>query len=100
MGRDKKNLPPLYFILNKSKAIALNTYLLLYPRDWLRSLLEENNFLYKNILAALNKSAEKIIAQQTRIYSGGLQKLEPGELRGLPIVDLPNEIVMAFNATR
>lgn len=100
MGRSKKDLPPLYFILNKSKAIALNTYLLLYPREWLMNLLKENNALYEIILSALNESAERIIQQQTRVYSGGLQKLEPGELKGLPIVDLPDEIVMAFNASR
>ena len=95
MGRTKSNLPPLYFILNKSKAIALNTYLLLYPKHWLQELLNKNNQLYESVLVALNKSAENI-SQQTRVYSGGLQKLEPGELKKMIIIDLPHEIEAAF----
>lgn len=98
MGRNKDDSSPLYFILNKSNAVALNTYILLYPREWLMNLLNENDSLYEKILSALNKSAEKVIVQQTRIYSGGLHKLEPGELKGLPAVDLPDEILKAFIA--
>lgn len=67
MGRNKKDLPPLYFILNKSKALALNTYLLLYPVPWLKELLKNDESLYKELLQSLNKSAESIISQQTRI---------------------------------
>lgn len=97
MGRNKKNLPPLYFLLNKSDALALNTYILLYPKCWCKNLLKTDNSLYEKILAALNKSAEHIISQQTRIYSGGLQKLEPGALKSLPVIGLPEEIITAFN---
>jgi hypothetical protein len=95
MGRNKKDLPPLYFILNKSKAIALNTYLLLYPREWLMHLINKNIDLCESILQSLNESA-KVNQQQARIYSGGMQKIEPGELRKLPIVNLPDEVVKAF----
>ncbi len=96
MGRNKKELPPLYFILNKSEATALNTYLLLYPKKWLMNLIDKNSFLYETILSSLNNSA-KIFGQQTRVYSGGLQKLEPGELKMLPVADLPDEVIKAFN---
>ena len=98
MGRAKKNLPPLYFIWNKSQALALNTYLLLYPKEWLRNLLDRNEDLYHVILIALNKSAEKVLVQQTRVYSGGLQKIEPGELKMLSIIDLPNEVISAYHS--
>ena len=96
MGRNKKGLPPLYFLLNQSDAVALNTYLLLYPKPWLMDVLKGNESLCRKLLSALNDSAEKIIAQQTRIYSGGLQKIEPNELKNLPISMLPNEIVEAY----
>ena len=99
MGRNKKNLPPLYFILNQSDAIALNTYLLLYPKPWLMEIIGSNELLCKKLLSALNVSAKKIIAQQTRVYSGGLQKLEPNELKDSPIAELPNEIVETYKLT-
>jgi len=88
MGRNKRDLPPLYFIWNKSKGVALNTYLLLYPKDWLAEKLNENSELYEYVLDALNQSAELIISRRTRIYSGGLKKIEPKELERLPIVGL------------
>ncbi len=100
MGRNKSDMPALYFLLNKSKATALNTYLLLYPRKWLEKLLDDNELLYEMILNALNQSAKEIITTQTRIYSGGLQKLEPGELKGLPIVGLPKEILNAYKLNK
>lgn len=100
MGRNKIDLPALYFIFNKSKAIALNTYILLYPTSWLERLIKGSPTLSGRILNALNCSAEHTISQRTRIYSGGLQKLEPGELKKLPIVGLPEEIVTFFNKNR
>lgn len=96
MGRNKKDLPPLYFLLNQSEAVALNTYLLLYPKSWLMKIIENNELLCKKLLSALNHSAKKIIAQQTRVYSGGLQKLEPNELKNSPIAELPSEIIDAY----
>lgn len=88
MGRNKENLPPLYFIWNKSQAIALNTYLLLYPRQWLMDKFLENPMTYEVVLKALNKSAEEIVSTRTRIYSGGLNKIEPNELRKMPVMGL------------
>lgn len=88
MGRNKKDLPPLYFVWNKSKAVALNTYLLLYPKKRLMDKLNMNPMLYETVLEALNQSAERVIAARTRVYSGGLKKIEPKELCRLPIVGL------------
>ena len=97
MGRTKKDRPALYFILNKSNALALNTYLLLYPKRWLGDLIKNNPELANEVLESLNKSAE-LIEQQARIYSGGLQKLEPGELKKLPIVNFPANLLEAYEA--
>ncbi len=88
MGRNKKNLPPLYFIWNKSQAVALNTYLLLYPRKGLKARLRENPALHEIILDALNKSAQEMMSFRARVYSGGLKKVEPNELRRMPIIGL------------
>lgn len=86
MGRNKSDLPALYFIWNKSKGTALNTYLLLYPKKILSDKLGEDPKIYENVLKALNQSADKIISIQTRIYSGGLKKIEPRELCKLPVL--------------
>lgn len=99
MGRNKKDLPPLYFLLNLSNAVALNTYLLLYPKPWLMDIIRDDELLCKKLLAALNDSAKKILSQQTRVYSGGLQKLEPNELKNLPIAKLPDEIAKVYKLT-
>lgn len=98
MGRKKETLPSLYFILNKSKAVALNTYILLYPKQWLAELLEKDNNLCEKLLIALNYSSEKEIDQQTRVYSGGLQKLEPNELKELLVYQLPDIIIKTYKA--
>lgn len=93
MGRKKTGTSPLYFLHNKSKAIALNTYLLLYPRERLKVLLEENEGLIDTVFSSLRKSAEIEITQQTRVYAGGLHKIEPNTLKKMTIIDLPDEIV-------
>lgn len=97
MGRDKAGLPPLYFVLNLSKAVALNTYILLYPKPWLAPLLEDNQTLCEELLKSLNHTAESIIAHRTRGYSGGLQKMEPNELKNVPLTDLPPKVNEAFS---
>ena len=88
MGRNKEDLPPLYFIHNKSKAIALNTYLLLYPKSMLSEKLEREPQLCEKLLNILNKSAEIIVSDRSRIYAGGLKKIEPKELCNLPIIGI------------
>lgn len=98
MGRIKSKLPPLYFIWNKSNAIALNTYILLYPKGWLSDLLNKEPSLYQQILKSLNESAEVIVQQQTRIYAGGLRKIEPNELRKLPLINLPDKVLEKFKS--
>ena len=96
MGREKTDLPPLYFILNQSKAVALNTYILLYPKPWLATLLESDQVLCEKLLEYLNHIAESVIAHRTRGYSGGLQKIEPNELKNVPLANLPQKISEAF----
>ncbi|MBQ2967644.1 MAG: Eco57I restriction-modification methylase domain-containing protein [Clostridia bacterium] len=92
MGRGSKNKQPIYFLWNKSNAIALNTYILLYPKSWLMDMLKRDNSLYDILLSALNYTAENILPNFSRIYAGGLKKIEPGELLRVPIANLPNDI--------
>lgn len=100
MGREKKDLPALYFFLNKSKAIALNNYLLVYPRQWLSDLLQSNDDLCSLLLNCLNDATSNDLLQNSRIYSGGLFKLEPRELCRTHLFNLPVEIIEAYNKHR
>ncbi len=98
MGRQKEGTSPLYFLMNKSKAVALNTYILLYPKQWLLDIVASDETICNQLLIALNNSAQKTIKRQTRIYSGGLQKLEPNELKNIEIVGLPDRIITMLDS--
>ncbi len=89
MGRDKKELgkSALFFILNRSQAVALNTYLLLYPKGILEELLEDNPAGEEYVLRVIQNMADSI-AENSRIYAGGLKKIEPRELLRFPLEEL------------
>jgi adenine-specific DNA-methyltransferase len=81
MGRGRSEVPPLRFIWNKSDAVATNTYVLLYPKPLLARLLELRPGAPAEIFGLLNKAAEETMSERSRLYAGGLCKIEPGELR-------------------
>ncbi len=86
MGRASNHRPtPFRFILNRSKAIASNSYLLLYPKPQLARLLEKQPELYDKIWNALKSVTSQTLTDAGRVYGGGLHKLEPSELANLPI---------------
>lgn len=96
MGRPKSNLPTLYFLFNKSKAIALNTYIMVYPKPWLFDLLCNNDELCMHLLECLNDVGSYDLLQNSRVYSGGLMKLEPGTLKKIKLSNLPKQIIDAY----
>ena len=85
MGRHKStNSKPFRFILNHSKAIAPNVYLMMYPKTRLESLLLSNPQLTKPIWKALNSIPMQSLIHEGRVYGDGLHKLEPRELANTP----------------
>jgi hypothetical protein len=81
MGRQKDEMSsPFRFILNFSKAIVPNTYLMLYPKQLLKTHLFNNSVLARNILSRLNEIGHDQMIIKGRVYGGGLFKLEPCEL--------------------
>jgi adenine-specific DNA-methyltransferase len=85
MGRHKsKNGKPFRFILNHSKAIAPNVYLMMYPKTCLESLLLSNPQLIRSIWKALNSIPIQSLIHEGRVYGDGLHKLEPSELANTP----------------
>lgn len=76
---------PFRFILNESGATAANSYLILYPKEPLRKIAEQNPNIYRQIWEQLNMIEVDDLVNGGRTYGGGLHKLEPKELSNIPI---------------
>ncbi len=93
LGRsDAKNGRPFRFILNHSRAIAANVYLLLYPKPRLLRKVAENPKLLRRLWESLNSLNINLILGEGRIYGGGLYKLEPKELGNVDITPILDDI--------
>jgi len=92
MGRVRsgQNSNPFRFILNRSKAIATNVYIYLYPKPFLKRLLDKHPNRADSLHQMLNQLRAKDLIRNGRTYGGGLHKLEPKELAGLPLPELPD----------
>ena len=89
IGRsDNADKKPFRFILNDSKAIVANSYLVLYPREDIAEAIKNNTALKEKLFAALNKITGKSMLDEGRVYGGGLHKMEPRELSNVPANDI------------
>lgn len=84
MGRMKSGQPPVRIIRNKSKAIATNVYLLLYPKPWLLKA-DYDGSLMDRICEELGSLSSSAFISEGRVYGGGLHKMEPKELARIPL---------------
>jgi hypothetical protein len=80
-GEDKS---AFRFILNHSRAITANVYLLLYPKAMLARMLHNKPELLKAVWTALNEIPWDALLGVGRVYGGGLHKMEPKELAEVP----------------
>ena len=91
MGRPDNGKKPFRFIWNKSDATAANVYLMLYPKGPLNSALDADPSLHDTVFGVLQTITTKMFLAESRVYGGGLYKLEPSELGRLsaePILEL------------
>jgi hypothetical protein len=87
MGRpDLKKKSPFRFILNHSKATVTNAYHILYPKPFLQKVIEAIPAMDRAIWEALRSIPLEILFNESRIYGGGLHKMEPGELANVSAV--------------
>lgn len=85
MGRQtRRSESPFRFILNHSKATAANVYLMLYPKPVLAMMLSDDPELHQAVWQALSSITAAMLIGEGRTYGGGLHKLEPKELAGVP----------------
>jgi len=80
IGRGNNADNTFRFILNNSKAIANNSYLMLYPNEQLQSIINEDNSKKEELLKLLNDITQNEFIEQGRVYGGGMRKFEPKEL--------------------
>jgi adenine-specific DNA-methyltransferase len=93
MGKAHGDKPAIRFILNRSNAIATNTYLMMYPNRHLRALLKAVPEMEIALFEALKNCSWDSIDEFTRSHAGGLSKIEPKELEEVWLGPLPLEIV-------
>lgn len=84
MGRGGVDSPPVRFILNDSRAIVTNSFLMLYPRGDLARVLARDPESRFDVWHLLTDIPADEIRQAGRSYGGGLQKIEPKELGHVP----------------
>jgi adenine-specific DNA-methyltransferase len=85
IGRsDNENKKPFRFILNHSKAIVANSYLILYPSSNLLEIIACYPPIAEQLLEALNNITVRAMLDEGRVYGGGMHKLEPKELANVP----------------
>lgn len=83
MGRSESSNRMFRFILNNSRAITTNVYLLLYPKPQYANSLKDKTILGE-IWRVLNTIPTETISRNGRFYGGGLRKMEPKELMRIP----------------
>ncbi len=89
IGRsDKEGEKPFRFVLNRSKAIVANSYLILYPKPYLEKEIKQNPELHEQLLEALNQITGKAMLDEGRVYGGGMHKMEPKELMNVPATEI------------
>ena len=82
------------FFLNRSKGIATNGFICLYPRPFLVDLLSGRPDRETELLACLNAVPPGHVDVAGRQYGGGLKKIEPRELSVMTVEKLPNWLCM------
>jgi hypothetical protein len=80
MGRERDGRKPFRFLWNQSQAVASNLYLLLYPKGGLRAALAASPRVSAAVFDALQDIDTTAFVRESRVYGGGLHKLEPNEL--------------------
>lgn len=101
IGRsDKKGKKPFRFVLNWSKAIVSNSYLILYPKPLLEKEIEKSPELCRRLLDALNQISGKAMSDEGRVYGGGMHKMEPKELSNVPASEIRDLLSTEFHQER
>ncbi|MFW6154506.1 MAG: Eco57I restriction-modification methylase domain-containing protein [Planctomycetota bacterium] len=84
MGRRRGDRPTFRFIVNHSRAVAANGYLMLYPKAALAAVIAGDRAKLRAVWQALAAIDAESLIGVGRVYGGGLHKVEPRELAAAP----------------
>lgn len=85
MGRSNSaTKSPFRFLLNYSRAVVANTYLMLYPKPHVANRLNGRPDLLRRVWEELKNIRPESLMSEGRVYGGGLHKMEPKELAKVP----------------
>jgi len=85
----------IHFHLNRSKGIVTNGFICLYPKPFLMKLIRDDDARQVELLEALNAITPESFRRGGRNYGGGLQKVEPNELRNICLTHIPKWLVVS-----
>jgi hypothetical protein len=86
MGRTSNERSSAFrFILNNSQATVTNSYLALYPLNFLSERFARTPSLKRKVWKMLNELTSDSLHNECRVYGGGLQKIEPKELLNIDV---------------
>jgi adenine-specific DNA-methyltransferase len=85
IATNRGNRKVIRFYRNTSRAIATNTFFLLYAKPSIIALLKDSDKFYDYIFTKLKALNPDKVLSQGRSYGGGLYKIEPKELEELSI---------------
>lgn len=94
MGRSET---PFKFILNQSKAVAANVYLMLYPKKHIVQQLKTQPELITQVWQLLKNLNSKELISEGRVYGGGLFKMEPKELGNVSLTGIEDFLPTTSN---
>lgn len=97
MGRRREAGAALRFFWNDSEAIALNTYLMVYPRPRVMKAVAAKRVRMADLFQILTAIDDEHLLPLGRLYGGGLHKIEPRELVQVPIGDIPTWLRTALS---
>jgi adenine-specific DNA-methyltransferase len=89
MGRsDSATESPFRFLLNHSRAVVANTYLMLYPKPPVEARLYGRPDRLRGVWEVLNNIRPESLMSEGRVYGGGLHKMEPKELAKVSVQEI------------
>lgn len=97
MGRGAEDSAPVRFVLNDTRAIVSNSFLMMYPKHDLALMLKNDPTLAETVWSFLSRIPREAIVSAGRSYGGGLQKVEPRELASVSCDELHTWMMTYMN---